>query len=257
MKQWGEVSRREALRRLLATTIPVTLWLYASAIGDVGAVQLSRPRNLRIVADIAPSPESPLARGLHPRTLLTPSRLASLRTQLASDAAFKARWQEAVRAFEAPGGYWAANSTNPLTNAFAALLTCVRRPDNDLGLSWSSSWQVYRDRIVTAVQSWNHTGESGMHALAHGVVYDLLYPDLNQSERAQLHGWIVSLLDTKTKLKWQSQGGHWDDQTSDEHTARVILSVAAEDGLSRVARAYQESSDYADAHEAMQYGEGL
>jgi hypothetical protein len=183
--------------------------------------------------------------------------VTALRTEIARDAAFKARWQQAVTSFESGGGYWAANSANPLTNAFAAFLTCVRRPDNDLGLTWGSSWQVYRNRIVTATQSWNHTGASGTHALAHGVVYDLLYPDLTPSERTQLHGWIVSLLDVNSKLNWQSQGGHWDDQTSDEHVARVILSIAAEDGLARVARALQESSDYADAQDAMQYGEGL
>ena len=130
-------------------------------------------------------------------------------------------------------------------------------PSNDLGLKWGSSWQAYRDRIVAATQSWSHTGESGTHALAHGVVYDLLYQDLSASERSQLHGWIIALLDTKTKLKWQSEGGHWDDQTSDEHTARVILSIAADDGAARAARAFQESSDYAAAHEAMQYAEGL
>jgi hypothetical protein len=96
-----------------------------------------------------------------------------------------------------------------------------------------------------------------MHALAHGLVYDLLHQDLTPAERNKINGWIVDLLDRATKLTWQSQGGHWDDQTSDEHTARVILSIAADDGLTRADKALRESTDYADAHEAMQYGEGL
>jgi hypothetical protein len=244
------ISRREAFKRLLGTAGGVLSG------AELVAAQLAPPRNLRIVGPQAAA-GSPADLGLHPRTFLTPTTVSQLRSQIAGNAAVKARWQDAVTTFEAGGGYWAANSPNPLTNAFAAFLTCVRRPNDDLGLTWGSSWQTYRTRVVTAMSSWNHTGESGMHALAHGIVYDLLYPDLTDSERTQLHEWIVQLLDVKSKLKWQSDGGHWDDQTSDEHLARVVLSVAAEDWRARAPRALSESLDYAAAHEAMQYGEGL
>ena len=251
------LTRREALWWLLGAAVPVNLAVLSALAGDEGRVQLSAPRNLRILNTLQPTADSPLARGVHPRTFLTPRTVAALRQQIVQNAAFRARWQDAIAAFESPGGYWAGNSPNPLTNAFAAFLTSVRRPDNDLGLAWRSSWQEYRSRIVTAAQGWNHTGESATHALAHGVVYDLLYDDLAPNERSMLHGRIVSLLDVNSKLKWQSQGGHWDDQTSDEHLARVILSLAADDAMSRLGTVVQESIDYAGSHEMMQYGEGI
>ena len=251
---WAELTRREALSRLLG--VPVHLGLFGALGGAVLEAQARRPKNLRIIASVEPRATSPIVQGQFPRTLLTPASVAALRSQIATDPAFRARWQAAVSSFEAAGGYWATNSTNALTNAFAAVLACVRRPNNDLGLTWASPWSTYKDRIVAAAQSWNHTGQSGTHALAHGIAYDMLHDDLTPGERGQLHGWIMSLLEAKA-VRFQSSGGHWDDQTSDMHAARVVLSVVADDARGRLSEALQESLDYARAHEVMQYGEGI
>src|SRR6185295_14175569 len=111
------LSRREALSRLVGT--PVSLGVLWTLAGDSVGAQLAAPRNLRIVGNYEATANSPIALGQHPRTFLTPATTAALRTQIATDAAFRARWQQAVTQFEAAGGYWATNSTNPLTNAFA------------------------------------------------------------------------------------------------------------------------------------------
>src|SRR5688572_25716201 len=86
------INRRQALWRLAAATVPLNLWLTSATEGDVG-LQLGAPRNLRIVGDTAPSLESPLNRGLHPRTLLTPTMAETLRTQIKTDGSFRQRWQ--------------------------------------------------------------------------------------------------------------------------------------------------------------------
>ena len=202
----GGMTRRTALLWLLGLGVPLNLAI-VSAFMSRGQGQGRRPGDLSVIRAPEARSDSPVARGLHPRTFLTPASAASLREQIGSDAAFRARWQKAVTDFEARGSYWATKSSNALTISFAAILTCVRRPDDDLGLTWGSSWSAYRDRIVAAPDNWNHTGESGMLAMAHGIIYDLLYNDLSESERSKLHGWIIGLLDVNTKLKWQSQGG--------------------------------------------------
>src|SRR5688572_27252809 len=86
------IGRRRALWWLLGT--PIHLGLFSAVV----SAQLRAPRNLRILGGITPraAADSPIARRLYPRTFLSPATLTALRSQLARDAAFRARWQTAI-----------------------------------------------------------------------------------------------------------------------------------------------------------------
>ena len=90
------LTRRDALW-MVGTAAPAGLALLMTEHG-VGAelLQLGAQRNLRVaLADVS-----------RPRTLLTPASINSLRNQLASDSAFRTRWQNAISSFEHPSGDW-------------------------------------------------------------------------------------------------------------------------------------------------------
>ena len=123
------VSRRQALLWLLST--PVHLGLLSARTSAH-----STPSSSTTLQG-TPSPDSPVMRDLHPRIFLTPTTLTDLRARLGQDDAFRRRWQTAVGQFEASGGPWSKDSTDPYVIAFAAFLAGVRRPDSDLGLRWS------------------------------------------------------------------------------------------------------------------------
>src|SRR5688572_19404919 len=250
------MGRREALLWLLGGSFQ--LGLLASAAG----AQLTRPRNLRIVHALSAGADSPIARNLHPRTFVTPTMVNSLRSQLATDAAFRARWQTAVNQFEAGGGTWASSATqadpkkvDSYATAFAAFLTCVRRPDNDLGLTWKSSWETYRSRIVSAANGWHHDGITyPPHAIALALIYDFLHTDLNAQERSEFVKWITTAAD---KGSWVVAVHHWDNNETDQHIAKLFSSLVLDDALARFATAYQETVDWAESRNWFGYATGM
>lgn len=198
-----------------------------------------------------------------PRTLVTTTQVANLRSQLASDATFRARWQTAVTQFETTNGYWHTGASggalrgqgtdfnNSTTIAFAALLTCLRRSDNDLGLTWSYTWQEYRDRCVDRAVQWSLDAEvagSKVHPLAVALIYDLLYNDMSLAERSPVATYVAT---RATDLHYCQ--GRWDDQTSWEHVGKVASGLAADDVESRVADLLANSQDWAEAREWMAY----
>ena len=157
------------------------------------SAQLAPPTRLRLASGgIPPNADSPIARNLFPRTFLTPAILATLRAQIGQNAKFRARWQTAVTQFESTEGTWATSPKDPYSNAFAALLAAIRRPGNDLGLSWRSSWQTYRDRIVTSAYGWRRDGTYPPHAIGLARVYDSLFLDLTPDERADISSWVAN-----------------------------------------------------------------
>ena len=159
-----ELSRRQALWRLLG--VPVHMGLVSTAV----AAQIKAPTNLRLAGSRPVDPNSPIAQGVYPRTLLTPGMLTTLRSRIAGDASFRARWQTAVNQFESAKGTWTTTANDPLVNAFAAFLTMVRRPSDNLGLTWKSTWQDYRDRIITAARGWSRSGRHEEKAIATAII---------------------------------------------------------------------------------------
>lgn len=239
------ISRREALWRLL------------------GGVAVAHERRTA-ASDVLLDP-SPRQAGLmredrtfdpmrHPRTYLTPTALVELRAQLGRDVAFRARWQTAVSQFESAGGAWNSSGVadNAYTMAFAALLACVRRPDDDLGMIWATPWRAYRDRVVGAVQGWRHDGSYAPQAWATGLIYDLLYHDLTADERDRLSAWTKVAADRCDWVKF-----HWDDQSSDDHVAKVICSMASDDAKSRLDEVLAQTRAWAQSRAWMAYASGL
>lgn len=202
--------------------------------------------------DAAPPP----AEG-HPRIWLNTDTLPTLRTSIQNNIEFKARWQQWVTDFESAGGYFANGNNDAYTMAVAAFLACVRTPTDDLGLTWQYTHAHYITRITTAMSGWNHTGESPFQAAAHPLVYDWIHDYLDSTQRAQLVTWMEVLVSDGAKIKWISGGSHWDDQTTDEHVAKLLCATALEDYESRLGKSLQESVDWADAHEFFQMGEGI
>jgi hypothetical protein len=248
------LSRRDALRLLGA--VPVNIAVFSGLMAEVGAMQIGAPRNLRIVGSDLPK-DSPLALNQHPRTYLTPTMVTQLRSQIASDAAFRARWQTAVTQFEESGGYWAKNSVNYFTIGFATFLTAVRRPNDDLGLKWASSWQTYRNRILSAAMTtwqkelFNELTYAPVYWAA-ALIYDLLYQDLTASERTALGGRVTAWANA-----WKENNYRWNDQDSDDHVTTVLCAMAADDAKARVERAYQLTRDWAESRAWMSFSSGV
>ena len=246
------VGRREALwwllsaplhLRLLSSTAsahPLTSWSQAGA----GAL----PN--------APAANSPIARNLHPRTFVTPDILATLRTQIAQDNAFRSRWQTAVSQFESSGGTWTSGEKgDPYATAVGAFFACVRRPDNDLGLRWRSSWKSYRDRIVATAATWPHDGTNPPVGIALALVYDFLHADLTAQERSDLAAWITVGAD---KFEYAPDDkNQWDAHASDDHAAKLLSSLVLDDAAKRFAKASQETRDWADARSWLGYATGV
>jgi len=201
-------------------------------------------------------PESPLAQDLHPRTYLTPTMADALRAQIVSDAAFRARWQTAVTEFEDPDGYWTQGGTNPFTVAFATILACVRRPDNDLGLTWATpgtaGWQAYRDRIVSTVQAMTQGGTYAPITWCTGMVYDLLHADLTPEERAQFSEWVTIYAN-----QYRPPGAHWADQDADDYVARALCALAADDGATRFSSVLSGMQAWAESRSWMSFANGM
>lgn len=246
------LSRRQAL--LLLGAIGVAAGVDADAL----PWQLPAPRNLRVTAQPKPSADSPVVRNVHPRTYLTPAMLNDMRDRLVSDAAFRDRWRTAVSEFEAPGGDWAQNNQNYYTIAFAAFLTCVRRPNNDLGLTWKSSWQSYRDRIVGAAFGtiWQkalfvETAYAPAYWAA-AMIFDLLYNDLTEAERGQFRTRIQAWANL-----WRSNPYHWNDQDSDDLVATVLCGLSLDDASSRVDRLLGMVRPWAESRNWMGFASGV
>lgn len=241
--EWDGISRRNALRWLLAT--PIQLGLMSSTL--LG--QVAKPTGLKI---ITPTP----VQG-RPRILLTSSGVEALRQQLASNAAFRERWQTAITEFESDGGQWSKSDTgwDAYNRAFAAFLTLVRRPNNDLGLTWRSSWQQYRDRIVTDAAGWDHTGNYCPQGIGTSLVYDTLYNDLTEAERQTFSAWNTAIL---KKIGWLGYGSEvYDNGNSDDHAMSVFSSLAADDFDKRLPSVYAATSAVAMTNDWMGYGFGL
>lgn len=203
--------------------------------------------------------------GSRPRTLMTASQVTTLRSQLSSDATFRSRMQTAVTQFEEAGGYWQQGAAggsgqfdgtdfgNSGTIAFAALLACLRRSNDDLGLIWSQSypWQTYRDRCVQRAMDWSVdavVAGSKVHPLAIALIYDLLYNDMTDEERSPIATFVAQ---RATDLSYCL--GRWDDQASWQHTSKVACGLASDDAAARVADLLANTQDWAEAREWTAY----
>ena len=249
------LSRREALRLLGAVPVKVAMFSGIVAAG-AAAWQLAPPKNLRIVGTELPA-DSPVALNVHPRTYLTPTMVTQLRSQIATDPAFRARWQTAVTQFEESDGYWAKGGINFFTIGFATVLTCVRRPDNDLGLKWASSWQTYRNRILSAaLTTWKkELFDELTYAPAYwtaALIYDLLFHDLTATERSALGSRVTAWANS-----WKENNYRWNDQDSDDHVTTVLCAMAADDAASRISRAYSLTRDWAESRAWMSFSSGV
>src|SRR5688572_30831722 len=144
----NRIARREALLWLLGASTGI------GALSAIPAAQLPPPPNVRIVRTGTPAADSAIARRIYPRTLVNPTTLATLRSQLAADTAFRTRWQTAISQFETgPRTKW---TENPVTDiyalAFAAFLACVRGT-GDQGLTWGATRQAYIDKVLASMYS--------------------------------------------------------------------------------------------------------
>ncbi len=237
-----EISRRSILWQLLG--VPVILQ------GSLSAQAPKAPQNLHFAG--TPDPRSPVARGLFPRLMLTPERLITLRQQLQGDAAFRTRWQTALTQFESGKWNTAGTGEDSYNRAFAAFLTMVRRPTDDLGLNWRDSWTTYKNRIVADAMKWST--EYKPHAIGLALVYDALYNDLTVAEREQLAG-KIALIAKDSPLGHGSEV--YDNGNSDGHARAVFASAVSDDALVRLPKAYRDTAAVAMTNSWMPLGFGL
>lgn len=245
------IGRRSILWQLLG--LPVAFR------GSVSAEQLTPPRNLRIVGDQGagnPNPTSPVARGVYPRLFLTPERAATLRKQLRSESALRSRWQTAVNQFES--GKWNDSGTaeDSYNRSFAAFLALVRRPNDDLGLSWRDSWQTYRNRVVTDALTWKVGGREGYkpHEIGLALVYDALYNDLTPGERDQFTTKLASV-GKESPMGYGSEV--YDNGNSDGHARALFATIVAPDAAARLPKMYRDTAAIAETNSWMPLGFGL
>src|SRR5918993_163028 len=237
-----EISRRSLMWQLLGLPLLLRSSLSAQAPGA--------PRNLRIAG--TPHPASPIVNGVYPRLLLTPERLVALRQQLRADPAFLKRWQTAVTQFES-GTWTVSGSANDAYNrAFAAFLTLVRRPDDDLGIRWRDSWLTYRNKIVADALTWS--SDYKPHTIGLSIVYDSLYNDLDVSERSQLAAKIAAI----AQLSPMGHGSEvYDNGNSDGHARALFATIVSGDGATRLQRLYNDTAAIAVTNSWMPLGFGL
>lgn len=212
-----------------------------------------------VTVTIADNDDLPASTG-HPRMLTTSSGRTALRTLIGSDAAVAARYQADIDQLEASTSRWRTSPSDAYANAFAAFLTMLRRSDDDLGLTWSISWQTYRDNIVAAALTWTNIGGTGGSALQRSIglslIYDCLYDDLTTQERTDMHALIEAGF---AAAKYFGGGSFevWDNGTSDDHASKVFCALASETYQDRFALAYERTMLVVDSNDWMGYGFGL
>lgn len=198
---------------------------------------------------------SPIARGVFPRLLLTSEMLVTLRERIRTDPAVKARFQTAVTQVESPKSTWNVVPTDPFACAFGAFLAMVRRPTDDLGLTWTQPWTLYRDRIVSAASGWTRDGRHEQKAIATALIYDCLYTDLTETERQSCAGWVELGFSQNSYMP----GGVevYDNGASDDHAAKLLCALVSPNAADRFAEALRQTLAVADTNDWMGLGFGL
>jgi hypothetical protein len=203
-----------------------------------------------------PAPDSPVVQRTYPRTFVNQTTLAALRSELARNAAFRARWQTAITQFETgPGTKWTANPvTDVYALAFAAFLVCVRS-NGDQGLNWGATRQAYIDKILTGMYSSLvvKTGQFQPHAVGIALTYDFLYNDLTPDQRLDFKRWIQAGYD---RGKWPSSRNHWDGGANDDHMVKFFSALVLDDAAATFQTAYEETMAAVDSQDWMGWAIG-
>lgn len=193
-----------------------------------------------------------------PRLNWTQAQVATVRTNLDSDAAYRTRWETHWNEFRAGSGtkWTAAPVTDPYALAYAAHVVYLRT-DGDHGISWGetreSTLQKIRDGIASATIQGALNHPPVRIGLAH--IYDNLYNEFTQSERDAL---IPTLTECANQEQWKSAKNMWDDQLSDQHISKALCGMVLDDFEARKLTIYDESvTKWAMSNNWMAYATGI
>lgn len=201
-----------------------------------------------------PAPEPAEGR---PRMLVAgQTGVEAIRTQLATDSAFRARWQTMATQLAASTSTFNTAPNDAYFLGYLSFLMAIRRSDDDLGITWGETWQDYVDHILNvATNVMAQNGQTAIIAAGQALIYDNLYNDMSDTQRATLSAAVDAGF---TAQQYLGAGGEvYDNGGTEAHFAKVMCGMAGDGYLTREDELKLWTMRQVDTNDWMGYGYGL